>query len=334
MKPSHFLACLCWIVLASVGCANTPQQPDPPSVPLKNAQTFLKLSTYDGSGQVTEPSVVTLDSPWHGFKYWMAFSPYPNGDESKENPSIAASNDGITWEVPRGLTNPLEIPTSGYFADASLFYDSQSDQLWVYYIQVSGARDSLKVLRRVSSDGVHWLNKSELFQLPTYEALSPTVAKVDSTYTMWTVNSGGSGCSAATSTIESRTSSDGIKWSGSYSTNIALQGYVMWHLTVTYVAPKQEYWAAIAAYPDGLDCSDTFLFFANSQDGVVWTTYSKPVLTPGSSWDNEEIYKSTVLFDGNTSRLRVWYSAVSSVGAWHVGLTEGDFDRFLEWLQQ
>jgi len=164
MKPSHFLACLCWIVLASVGCANTPQQPDPPSVPLKNAQTFLKLSTYDGSGQVTEPSVVTLDSPWHGFKYWMAFSPYPNGDESKENPSIAASNDGITWEVPRGLTNPLEIPTSGYFADASLFYDSQSDQLWVYYIQVSGARNSLKVLRRVSSDGVHWLNKSELFQ--------------------------------------------------------------------------------------------------------------------------------------------------------------------------
>ena len=311
-----------------------PQQPDAPSVPLKNAQSYLKIPTYDGSGQVTEPSVVTFDAPWHGFKIWMAFSPYPNGDESKENPSIAASNDAITWEVPPGLTNPLEIPKTGYFADASLFYDSQSDQLWVYYIYVSDARDSLKVLRRVSSDGVHWLDKTELFQLPTYKALSPTVAKVDTTYNMWTVNAGAAGCSTAASTVEARTSSDGINWSGSYSTNIAVSGYVVWHLAVTYVAPKQEYWAAIAAYQDGLDCSETSLFFANSQDGLVWTTYPEPVLTPGSSWDNEEIYKATFVFGGNTNRLRVWYSAANLDGAWHVGMTEGDFDSFLECLQQ
>jgi hypothetical protein len=329
-----FLGLFCTLALLATGCVGTRlQTPDLPGVPLKNAQSFLMIPTYDGSGQVTEPDVVSFDLPWHGFKYWMAFSPYPNADASKENPSIAVSNDGITWEVPSGLVNPLALPSTGaHLADASLFYNSASDELWIYYIEESAERKTTQVFKLASLDGIHWQNQGELFQVPTYTLLSPTVAQVNGTYYMWTINGGTTGCTVGSSVLEYRTSSDGVKWSDSSPTNLVQSGYVLWHLDVSYVAPKQEYWAAVAAYANGSDCGHTVLFFSKSQDGINWTTYNKPVLGPSTTWDDLEIYRSSLLFDSSMNHLKVWYSAASKGEVWHVGLSEGDFEEFLEWL--
>jgi hypothetical protein len=324
----------CTLVLIATGCASMPPQaPDPPAVPLKNAQSFLMIPAYDGSGQETEPQVVSFDLPWHDFKYWMAFSPYPLSDASKENPSIAVSNDGISWEVPPGLVNPLALPSTGaHLADASLFYDSVSDELWIYYIEGSAATKTTQVFKLASLDGIHWQDQGVLFHVSEYIVLSPTVAKVSGAYYMWTVNGGSAGCTANSSVLEYRTSLDGVKWSDSRPTNLAQSGYIVWHLNVSYVAPKQEYWAAVAAYANGSDCGHTVLFFSKSQDAINWTTYNKVILGPGSTWDDREIYRSSLLFDSSTDRLRVWYSAASKKGVWHVGLSEGDFEQFLEWL--
>lgn len=328
--PSLF----CTVVLLATGCAGARlQTPDPPSVPLKNAQSFLMIPTYDGSGQVTEPDVVSFELPWHGFKYWMAFSPFPFGDASKENPSIAASDDGISWQVPPGLTNPLALrSTDAHLSDASLFYDSASDELWTYYIEESAIRKTTKVFRLASMDGTHWQNQGELFQVPTYKLVSPTVAKVNGSYFMWTVNAGSAGCTAGSSVPEYRMSSDGMKWSDARPANLSPSGYVVWHLNVSYVASKQEYWAAVAAYANGSDCGHTVLLLSKSQDGINWTTYGQPVLGPSTTWDDREIYRSTLLFDSSTNRLKIWYSAASKREVWRVGLAEGDFDSLLEWL--
>jgi len=62
--------------------------------PLANAPTWQNTPTYDGSGQVVNPDVVYFPSGWHGYKYWLAMTPYPNSNDDYENPSILVSNDG------------------------------------------------------------------------------------------------------------------------------------------------------------------------------------------------------------------------------------------------
>lgn len=53
---------------------------------LKNKDTNLirlNIETYlAGKNQPTHPSVVTFKNAWNGYKYWMAYSPFPyaNGE--------------------------------------------------------------------------------------------------------------------------------------------------------------------------------------------------------------------------------------------------------------
>ena len=265
----------------------------------------------------------------------MAFSPYPSGDESKENPSIGTSDDGTTWQTPPGLVNPLDQPTAidHHYADASIFYDQASNQLWVYYLRETRGRGT-QVHRMISRDGTHWAKLNQvLLEAPSSEVESPSVSKTDNRYYMWSVNAGPAGCLAESSVVEYRISSDGVKWSASRQTVMSLPGYVIWHLSVSYVAPKQEYWAALAAYPLLSDCGHTVLFYARSQDGINWIVYPTPILSQSAGWDSREIYRSTMLFDGNSNRLRVWYSAASRDDHWHLGLTESNYDQLLEWLE-
>lgn len=69
----------------------------------------LKLASAYGDTQATHPSVLHFDEPWNGYTFWIAYSPYPEADDSKENPHILASNDGVNWVLPSGFTNPLMI---------------------------------------------------------------------------------------------------------------------------------------------------------------------------------------------------------------------------------
>ena len=320
-----------FLVFSLSGCAASPS----PAAPLANAPVPLVIPTYDGSGQVTEPDVIFFTSPWHGFQYWMAFSPYPFSNPAKENPSIVVSNDGLNWQVPDGLENPLALPDGpNYLSDASVFYDSKSDQLWVYYnVALATIGNRLGVNRLVSSDGVHWHNDGQLFQVPPCGATSPTVAKVDDTYVMWSVDP--AGCAAPSSTLTYRTSVDGSNWSNPQATDMVQANFVIWHINVNYVSSKNELWAAVTAYPNGQTCcANTRLFFSRSQDGVHWTSYNKPILSASlSGWDDMQIYRSSFLFDERNNRIEVWYSALNP-DAWSVGFTQENYDELLRWLEE
>jgi len=299
-----------------------------------NAQNPLVTPTYDGSGQSVEPDVTVFASPWHGFSYWMAFSPYPNGNERDENPSVLASNDGADWQVPPGLHNPLALPSSTdlYLDDASIFYDVASDQLWVYYLDTFKTSENL--LRLTSPDGVTWHNDGVLFTAPYRDILSPTVSELGGTYRMWTVNSGAAGCTTTTgTTVEYRTSSDGIAWSMPQATDMAQSGYFIWHINVKWVPSKQEFWVVAAAFPQGSNCNNTVLFFLRSSDGVHWTSYNRIALNTGTTWDRSEIYRSTLWYDSSTDLLSIWYSARGGE-EWHIGLTQDHYQEFLAWLLQ
>jgi len=292
---------------------------------LINAGAPLVTPTYDGSGQVVEPTVLRFSNGWQGYFYWMAISPYPDipGQAAFENPSILVSQDGQNWSVPPGLTNPIEAPNEGNLADATLFYDDKSDRLWVYYLNdVGGIEYRESLLRTTSADGIKWSAPEVLMSgLDTF-VNSPSVGKVGSTYYLWSVNSG-VGCQAKSTTMNQRISSDGLNWSAPLALNVIQPGYVIWHLNVIPVPSEGQFMALLAAYPVGSNCDHTKLFFANSRDGIDWQTYPEPVLDTGTGWDSLEIYRSSLQYDPNSGLFRVWYSARDAVKwEWHVGYSE------------
>ena len=90
---------------------------------IDNASEKLDLETYDGSGETIHPDIVYFPDGWHGYKFWMVNTPYPNNDGALENPSIWCSNDGSSWVIPDGLTNPIVAkPASGVNTDPCIMY--------------------------------------------------------------------------------------------------------------------------------------------------------------------------------------------------------------------
>ena len=43
------------------------------------------ISSY-GDDQAFHPKVLNFEKPWNGYRYWMAYTPYPGADQRKENP--------------------------------------------------------------------------------------------------------------------------------------------------------------------------------------------------------------------------------------------------------
>ena len=82
----------------------------------KNAKEPLALINAYGDTQATHPKAVAFNEKWNGYKYWITFTPYCNGDDRTENPHILASNDLINWEEPTGYTNPLDPEPEKYKA--------------------------------------------------------------------------------------------------------------------------------------------------------------------------------------------------------------------------
>jgi len=298
---------------------------------MANAVAPLVTPTFEGSGQGMHPGVIEFAAPWNGYKYWMSMTPYPNNNFFLEDPSILASNDGLSWQVPTGATEPVAASVRIHAFDPELFYDSASDQIWLYYMDE--ALDGLHLMRKTSSNGVDWTASQDLLTLPAYQMLSPAVEKTAAGYALWTVNSGTIGCSALQTTVERRTSTDGISWTPSQTVNLSQPGYQVWHLDVTFVPSKNEYWAVYAAYPQ-TNCGSTSLFFARSSDGTNWTTYSKPLLSPGTGWDAGQIYRSTVIYEASTGAFRLWYSARDTGHVWHTGYSEAPSSQMQRSLSQ
>ncbi|APB31291.1 hypothetical protein [Vagococcus teuberi] len=95
-----------------------------------NATERLTLPSVYGSIEATHPSVVALDKPLDGYKYWMAVTPYPKGKAIYENPHVFKSNDLVSW-IPNEA-NPLDEPKSEKFNDNNTPMQYDSDTHIIY----------------------------------------------------------------------------------------------------------------------------------------------------------------------------------------------------------
>lgn len=252
-----------------------------------------EVPTYDGSGQAVHPDVAGQGSG-SGLPLLMAFTPYPFGNAGLENPSIVESANARHWRVPSGVINPLVRPEAGHLSDPDLVHDPLTGTLHLYYREVSGGRNLVRLL--TSTDATHWQGNTVVLDVPSHAAVSPAVTRSghDTQWSMWTVNSGAAGCSARSSTIELRRSANGTSWGAPVMTNLAQPGQVIWHLDVQWVASRNEYWALYNSYPVGSTCVTRALFLARSTDGVHWDIPAAPLVVAGEAPAlRDVVYRST-----------------------------------------
>jgi hypothetical protein len=289
---------------------------------LTNAPMYQITPTYDWSGQAMHPGIVYFPEGWNGYKYWMAMTPLTYSDHFKENPSILVSNDGFSWEVPPGLINPLVYPPpyGGYNADPDLVYNDDTDELWLYFLRYYANTNQTKMCLKKSADGVNWTESEYLITWNNQDSdneRSWAIIKQDSDWHYWAE------CRDAPYAVYYRYSTDGRNWSEPQIVEFSPEPLSLpWHLDVIYVPSKSEYWMLYSSpgAPGGS------LYFAKSKDRLRWTTGLNKVLSPSvDGWDNNMLYRPTLLYDSNSQLLRVWYSAKSNLGEWHTGYTETEY---------
>ncbi|MFI5206874.1 MAG: hypothetical protein ACHQU8_06320 [Gemmatimonadales bacterium] len=313
-----------------------PVDPTPlPSVsvaPTPGGIVQLDLPKFRGISDVVEPDVVHVPSGWRGFNYWMAYNPYPGGDDEYENASIVAGQDGFAWSVPDGLTNPVAPWPSGaivHNSDPDLVYVPQLDRMVLFYRAVTVSRNVL--FAKSSTDGRNWGKAQMVLDAPSHSLVSPSIVLPTSRRPkLFYVDAGQDGCFAhVTATMMRRWMGDlhrddalvGPGWSDTVRTDLnGPPGYLIWHLDVIWVDERQEYWAIFPAFAAGADCNSADLFMARSRDAVHWQVLADPVLRRGDvTWGGSTLYRASLEYDANASMFRVWLSARSIVGDWRIG---------------
>src|SRR5690349_9142087 len=126
-----------------VACGDSPtrplprERPDPP--PIGPFVTGIVMPTYDRSGETVHPDFASAPDWWsQAAPGYLAITPYPNGDATKENPSVFEGAFD-QWRVPGGAPNPVRFPNSGYFSDPDALFNPATRELWLYARRVSGA---------------------------------------------------------------------------------------------------------------------------------------------------------------------------------------------------
>lgn len=277
----------------------------------------LAVASYEGSGQMVHPDALVFPHSWRGDRYWFAATPYPFGNQAFENPSGFVGNDSEDWRTAPGVINPLALPEQGaYLSDPDLSYDPAHDELRLYYRQTKGVFD--QIFLKTTRNGADWSVPVLVVQDVRYNVISPAIVREqDGSWRMWAVGARDGGCRVRASalTLTQRRSHDGFTWGSAEPVNLVIPGNVPWHWDVQYVRAKKEYWALVAAFPDGTNCSRSSVYFARSVDGTTWTVSPTPLLAPGVLQPlHDLVYRSSFRYFANDDLVMVWFSGAREEG--------------------
>ncbi|HUQ80280.1 MAG TPA: hypothetical protein VM076_04055 [Gemmatimonadaceae bacterium] len=267
----------------------------------------LRLATFDGSGEVVHPDVARVPRDWAPARRFLAITPYPGGNVTRELPSVYQSGDPTEWVAPDGLTNPVVHPWKGYLSDPDVVFEPQRRELWMYFRHVAKKNT---VFLTVTPDGTHWSKPVRILSAPNHELVSPSVVRVGpNDWHMWSVNGGSIGCRSLSTTVEHRTSTDGLHWSAPKTVDMSGPDELTpWHVDVLWVPEAQEFWALYNEKPADT-CATPALRLVTSKDGITWKRYPTPVLRAGVMPEFQDIvYRSTLDYDARTDMVTLWYS--------------------------
>jgi len=332
----------------------------------------LEIQTYDGSGQLTHPSVLYFPEGWNNHKYWAAATPYPNSDDRYENPSIYYfDTPGENWKVPANLVNPVvPQPSMGFNADPCLAYNKTSNELYCFYREYNSTDLNFSYYIIKSSDDVSWSSPILLYNITSNK---PILCDHMSTLKLICLEvyiglydfvnyditnekrlEGGTNNENSNSIVQLpngtwmmwaqkwdsaysivyRTSTDCLHWSEPKSCNF-VDGFsdrTVWHIDVKYI-PEYERFLMIQ-YSNVRNC----LTLAESRDGINWKYYSKSILKPddknSTNFANSQLYKSSFTYDPLTDTIHLWYAGVSTENEWKVGYTNISYSELRDFVYE
>lgn len=296
----------------------------------------IEFRTYEGSGQVVHPDVIRPEGKL-GKHLWMVLTPYPDAEEVYENPSVYRSRDGLHWEEPAPLVNPVAPrPPIDHNCDPDLVY--ANGKLHVFYLETQRRKYNRLKLRKTgqlvarptdrnfqllrvvrSEDGETWTEPEtairwDLDEDPLY--LSPCVVRAPDEWRIYVVD-------AKARTIRWAASAD-LSTFGPFDGRLeaGLPDLRPWHLDIF---PVTDGWVALlcARGPDSRDNLDTDLWIGASRDLESWSFRPDPILE--SSRDAlgvDLVYRSTGRVENGV--LAIWYSGRSLGGKWTVGVKTFD----------
>lgn len=292
----------------------------------------LITPTHEGSGQATHPGVVHIPEGLSGYTYWMVMTPYPWSQDAHEDPNILASNDGDNWEVPPGLTNPLDDLTGGpgnFNADTDIYWDGE--KLTIVWSRPAnpGSGDGIQRLAcRTSTDGINWTTLRDWFRTDAPNTprpmVSPSIQRHQGEWWMYGID-----VQADDRKIMLfRTSSENPGPTDWVQTNCTItpglgSGRELWHFDTLF--HDGRWWAAVNDTALGTGIDGRVLLFV-SEDGIAWRNSTIPLIPQFG--DNHDVhYRPTLTASGsvaeNNLKFDIWYGARSSEGPnWHIFRTQ------------
>lgn len=283
---------------------------------LPNTLEPIDLITPYGDNQFTHPKMLDFGTEWNGYRYWMAYTPLPYYDESKENPCIAVSNDMVNWTLPNGMTSGLlDTPQlNDYNSDTHLVYRPDTATLEIWYRGVHEGNKTETIYRRTTKNGSDWTAREVIAGSNNgniLNFLSPAVIwdNTRKVYQIWIINN---------YQIQYYETPTGTNWQ--FIKNLTVyfgERTAAWHIDVEKTDLGYEMLISTKGQAAGVKDSLFHAVFSdmnqNSADGT------KIVEPNPSGWDDDAIYRSCFLKRAGV--YYVFYAGVSSKRFYGVGLS-------------
>lgn len=262
-------------------------------------------------GETTHPSVVYFPEGWNGYRYWMAHTPYPASNDTHEDPNICASQDGVKWVVPAGLTNPLDDAPGHpqYNSDTELVY--AQGKLWCFwrYQDTNAGSASQNIYVRTSENGTTWTAKQlvQRSNLTTTQLNSPTLVFENGKWTMWAVDI------AVTPNQLVRYVSTGTspllgQWGPRTACNlIAKPGRDLWHVQIKRVGGML--YGLLNDCVSGQNGAHGDLYLMKSTDGLKWDMSTKQLIPRAKLGEHTALYRACFVpgVKDGVFGLDIWY---------------------------
>jgi hypothetical protein len=263
------------------------------------------IDNDDNHLQGYHPKVISFSKSFNGYKYWMAFTPYPKADATKENPCIIVSNDLIHWITPQGMINPLDAPiisnSLSYNSDTHLLFNEDTQNLEIFWRYVNLSENKAIIYFKKSQNGIIWSEK-KIFLITKnrkkHDYLSPAIIYEKGVYKIWYISH------RKIYYMEKRDKE--ITFAKILKVNYK-GNYHSWHLDLIYNKQKKLYELVTCAYIKKRKTMP--LFYSSSKDNISWSKFIL-ILNPAigtSKFDSQGLYRSSLLFLKGTYYL--FYSA-------------------------
>lgn len=277
----------------------------------------INLQDPYNTNQGYHPKILSFDKLWNGYKYWMAFTPYPYRNSTKENPCINVSNDLKKWICPQGLINPLDIPCEkgAFNSDTHLLYNKETKKLEIFWRYVNG--HAITIYNKNSDDGINWSNKIIFLKSDNktiMDFVSPAIIFENGKYKIWYVHNNKIYYIEKDKKKISRPRIMNIQYKNNYKT---------WHIDIIFNKKKKLYELISVAY---LNCEyrqKMPLFYLYSKDNINWSFPIK-ILEKSkniSNFDSKGLYRSSLIYLNNTYFL--FYSGHNKLHKVGIGLLYG-----------